>query len=95
VRTYQEGGTGIQAASQVIGEAHCGGGGTGGHSWVDDLFVNVLYAQVLPDIPVAIEVSIELEGQGRSTYGFADIDLYGPGVTVPALCLNLAPTVIL
>jgi len=93
VRTHQDGGTGVQAASQVIGEAHCDGGSSDGHRWVDDLFVNVLYAQVLPGIPVAIEVSIELEGQGRSTYGYCDI--YLRSVTVPALCLNLTPTVIL
>ncbi len=105
VRTYQDGGTGIQAASQVIGELHRGGGGPGHefHAWVEDLFVQVLYAQVLPDIEVAIEVSIELEGQGRSTFGHSTINLHTlplplpgrPGVKVAALCLNLTPTVIL
>jgi len=99
VRTHQVGGTGTQATSQVIGETHCGGGETDGHTWVEDLFVSVLYSQVLPDLPVAIEVSVELEGQGRSTFGYSDIGLEGsgslPGVRVAALCLNLTPAIIL
>jgi hypothetical protein len=99
VRTHQSGGTGTQSETLVIGEAHACGGEIRGRVWVDDLFVVVLYAQVLPNLPVAIEIGVELEGQGRSTFGRAAIGLMGtdgePGIKVAAACLNLTPTVIL
>jgi len=103
VRTHQEGGTGVQAYAQVLGELHCDVGNFDAHVWREDVFVNVLYAQVLPNIPVLIEVSIELEGEGRSNFGFVTIDLFtqalpsagDPGVEVAALCVNLMPTAIL
>jgi hypothetical protein len=102
VRTHQEG-IGVQSSAQVLGELHCDVGNFDAHVWVEDLFVKVLYAQVLPAIPVLIEVSIELEGQGRSNFGFATIDLFtqplplagDPGIEVAALCVNLMPTQIL
>ena len=93
------GGAGIEGESLVIGEAHASYGEIRGHQWVDDLFVVVLYAQVLPDIPVAIEVSVELEGLGTLNLWSKPRSIWGAGLAsrdkVAALCLNLSPTIIL
>ena len=97
VSTDQQGGTGIQSESQVIGDIHCDHGSAASRQWDEDLFVVVLYAQVLSAIPVTIKVTMQLDGIGVSDFGHANFTLnkFRRGVRVAALCLNLTPTVIL
>jgi hypothetical protein len=97
VSTDQQGGAGSQFESQTIGDIHCDHGGSASRQWVDDLFVVVLYAQVLPGIPVTIKVTLQLDGIGVSDFGHANFTLnkFRRGVRVAALCLNLTPTAIL
>ena len=62
-----------------------------GRFFTGQVFSAVLSAQIAPDKPVAIEMGVEFDAEGRSDFCGADVSFTNPGVVAEALCLNLLP----
>src|SRR5258708_30358500 len=82
----------------VASVEYSGSAGVRYRNFHDELFVLVLYGQVLDNEPVAIQVSATLHAEGHSDYGKAFLNFNtfdDDGIRVPAVCIYLAPNMIL